>query len=490
MCSERALTGTAAVVALVAAFAVKTAGAAVGHVPCPSRGGMCSAAAIVEELRGGGSVSLTGREIVGVLNLSRIGVVRGVFRCTDCQVAGLVASNVTFESTIDLGGLDATGPVSFSGAIFERPALFGSEFDPGGQGADFEQRADFSLATFEDLVSFRDSTFEHDARFRIARLRADSDFSGAHFDGGADFSRAEFTGPTGFRVSEFTTDALFTGADFQQNADFRLAMFDQKGTFDNARFAGGASFIAAEFDGEQSEQAVSFERASSQKTLDFADATFGVTSNFRNLSAAAVSFDHADLGPRTVFYMRDLSTDDLVLGVGDIGHVANGSRERVLRLIESSAKTRGDIALANDADYELHVSASRHHTWPRRVADFIVYRGLAGYFVRPLRPLLAALALALGLALWREFRPARVPWPRSAARLGSLAGAAARPVGRVLARVFDSLASFGRGPADGGRTRPLGQRLETLAYRLLVVCALIGLANSNPTLRQMFDALL
>ena len=33
-------------------------------------------------------------------------------------------------------------------------------------------------------------------------------------------------------------------------------------------------------------------------------------------------------------------------------------------------------------------------------------------------------------------------------------------------------------------------RLEMLTYRALVVCVLIGLANSNPTLRQMFDALL
>ena len=33
------------------------------------------------------------------------------------------------------------------------------------------------------------------------------------------------------------------------------------------------------------------------------------------------------------------------------------------------------------------------------------------------------------------------------------------------------------------------RRIEVFAYRLLFVCALIGLANSNPTLRQMFDAI-
>jgi hypothetical protein len=45
----------------------------------------------------------------------------------------------------------------------------------------------------------------------------------------------------------------------------------------------------------------------------------------------------------------------------------------------------------------------------------------------------------------------------------------------------------GAGPHRRGGNELL---LETLAYRLLVVCALLGVANSNPTLRGMLDALL
>jgi uncharacterized protein YjbI with pentapeptide repeats len=452
--------------------------------------GSPGAAAIVKALKSGGSFSGMGLDIPGVLDLTSVPVVRGNFRCADCRLGGLDASNVTFKGTVDLGGADVQGPVDFRGAVFQRPALFGKEFAPSGQGTEFQTVADFSLATFEDLVSFRGAAFDAVARFEIARFRGDSDFSGATFDDVADFSRAEFSGVAGFRVSEFMHEAIFDGADFQQSADFRLASFDQKGTFDTARFAGGASFVAAEFSGEDSEQAASFERASSQKTLDFEDATFSVTSDFRNLSATAISFDHAEFGPRTVLYMGDVSSEDLELSVDDVGHVGSGARKRVLRLIESSAKNRDDIAVANDADYELHVLASRRHSWPRRVADLLVYRGVVGYFVRPLRPLAAALALALALALWREFRPARLRWPRRLARAGPVVTAAARPVGRLLTQTFDSLASFGRGKPDPAKPRALGQRLEGLAYRLLVVCALIGLANSNPTLRQMFDALL
>ena len=35
-----------------------------------------------------------------------------------------------------------------------------------------------------------------------------------------------------------------------------------------------------------------------------------------------------------------------------------------------------------------------------------------------------------------------------------------------------------------------GRRFEAFGYRVLFVCMLFGFANSNPTLRQMLDALL
>jgi hypothetical protein len=51
------------------------------------------------------------------------------------------------------------------------------------------------------------------------------------------------------------------------------------------------------------------------------------------------------------------------------------------------------------------------------------------------------------------------------------------------------LALVGRRRSDRDGSESSGRRLEIVAYRLLVVCALLGLANSNPTLRQMVDAL-
>ena len=42
----------------------------------------------------------------------------------------------------------------------------------------------------------------------------------------------------------------------------------------------------------------------------------------------------------------------------------------------------------------------------------------------------------------------------------------------------------------GSAATATGRRFEAFGYRVLFVCMLIGFANSNPTLRQMLDALL
>jgi len=112
----------------------------------------------------------------------------------------------------------------------------------------------------------------------------------------------------------------------------------------------------------------------------------------------------------------------------------------------------------------------------RRALDFFFYRLIAGYFVRPLRPLIVLILIAAGIAMFRVMT------------VGQQVSEERQRGGQRIAREFlDALALVGPGhrePVENAR------RLEAFVYRVLVVCALIGLANSNPTLRQMFDALL
>ena len=74
-------------------------------------------------------------------------------------------------------------------------------------------------------------------------------------------------------------------------------------------------------------------------------------------------------------------------------------------------------------------------------------------------------------------------------------GLGRKRAGWIVARggnaLFDTVAitiGGGNDSARGEGTRFL-RRLEAVVSRLLLVCVLIGLANSNPRLRQVLDAL-
>jgi Pentapeptide repeats (9 copies) len=459
---------------------------------------------IVSRLRGDEPLRLEGARIRN-LDLRTLQVVRPLFQCRDCRIVGsLVAADVRFEHAVDLSGIKVGGTTDFHGATFAAPVLFGAEF-ARASGATFSGDVDFSLATFDDLVSFNGANFQHGATFALTRFRSDTVFANTTFDrrasftaavfggatrfdqadftDGAELDRASFRGRADLRRSEYGGAASFAEADFAHGADFSESTFDRPATFTRARFAEGASFAGVRFSGEKSPDAATFERVVSRGRLNFTDATFGRDVDFRDVTADAVSFDHASIPSRASLFMRSLAADDLVLSVDATDRVDAGSREPIVDLIESSAKTRGDIGLANDAHYRLQMLASRDDSLPQRIADTIFYRGIAGYFVRPLRPVLVLLVLAVAFAVWRQLEWGRGVAGRSAWRRPSLPEAE-----RVPMRVFDSLASIGRGGADAGASA--ARRLEILTYRVLIVCALIGLANSNPTLRQMFDALL
>jgi len=197
--------------------------------------------------------------------------------------------------------------------------------------------------------------------------------------------------------------------------------------------------------------------------------------------------------------MADFSAVDLRMSVGTVlRSVHHDERRAILRLIEGSAKTRGDLGTANDAHYAQEVLASGAYPWPRRSLDFTFYRLVAGYFVRPLRPLTAFVVLVLLFSIARcvrceqeaeESERARQQEKRPRRRLRL------RAVGHGLSRLgsqcFDTISFVGRLKArPDGAAVGVPSRIEMLAYRALVVCVLIGLANSNPTLRQMLDALL
>jgi len=161
----------------------------------------------------------------------------------------------------------------------------------------------------------------------------------------------------------------------------------------------------------------------------------------------------------------------------------------VLELIESSAKARDDLALANDAHYRLEVLRSQHYAWPLHVLDLVFYRSVAGYLVRPVHPLVTLLALVLVVSAIRSSRRSRRVSGSSSVQTRTFSVRRRRSFRGALDdyahEVLDTVAFIAPGQGEAA----LGRRFESNVYRVLVVCALFGLANSNPTLRQMLDAL-
>ncbi len=506
--------------------------AAALQLAAPARAAPALASAdVARRLASGKAVTLRNATLRGDLDLGDVARVRGSFRCLDCRLEGsLLGEDVVFEQTVNLSGSEIAGRVALEGATFQAPALFGS---PPGNPASFLGRVDLKLATFEDLVSFQQAAFMAPADFTLARFRDDVVFAQAELAGGASFDSAVFAGRTrfdrssfgnpgirlrpargqcepggvsegrasferaafraaaDFRAASFQGDACFRAADFEGRADFSQAEFTKQAIFDLARFSQEATFRGAEFIGESSQLAGGFDRVRALGLLEFTAATFANQTFFTNIVAPRLSITDAHFeAPKPPLVITDISAEDFVMDVDSIEAVQDQGdvRERVLELIESGAKARGDLVLANDAHYRLEVLRSNDYAWPLQALDFVFYRGVAGYLVRPVHPIVTLLALVLLVSAIRSSWRSRRVSGSSNVQTRAFSVDAKRSFRGLLDRfgheVLDTLVVIwpGKGEAQ------LGRRFESNVYRVLVVCALFGLANSNPTLRQMLDA--
>lgn len=476
--------GLMSVASAVAAFGLPSP-ASGSVVPCGREAAGTSAMAstrVAAKLRAGASVVARGVTLCGDLDLADAEV-KGLFECRGCTLSGrLLAAEAIFQSTVDLSGTRVAKLVNMQGVTFQRPAVF--DVGPDGSPATFEGRVDFSLATFRELAAFSQARFGRTASFNFARFRGDAvfdlasfesaSFLSAHFDGRASFAGlgTEFAGKTTFASAAFAHDVVFTQAEFYDHT-----------AFDRTTFASNGIFIGADF------TSVSFDDVRAAKSLDLT----GVSANsasFTNTVADLVALRDSTFS-RSGIVLYHVGIRDLDLAVDDVAYV-KGEPRVALSLIEQSAKNRGDLAVANDAYFEQRVLASNRHGAVLHALDVFFYRWCAGYLVRPWHPLLALLILALAVSavrmVWRGFHGATrtsdgatTSWAQRAGRQTVVGGnALLDTVGTVLP---------GRTNVENSEGLHLLHRVERFVYRALMVCVLIALANSNPSLRQVLDAL-
>jgi len=422
------------------------------------------------------------------------------FVCTPCTFdKSLSARDVTFKSLVDLRGAKFDDSVDASGATFGGRTLFGpfpdtsrrsSRCPPVSEGllcfvdGDIAGTANFSLATFKQAVSFENVNFEDRTEFSLAQFRDEADFSKTEFDAPALFDEARFAQPVSF-----------LGADLDR-LEFEYVRSPSTVDFDQAGFA-----CTNEPTKDQPKPCTT----ATENRPGPSDAVF----TYSNLGG--LSFSHASFDPGAQLWMTGLATPSLVLAPGDVHHVLPADRDRVLGMIESTAKADGDLGTANEADYRLHVLRSNGYSQPERLLDFVFFRSMGGYLVEPLQPLLTLLGIALLVSLLRVLLPrqrlsrlrlrAKLAWSergrrRPEPRAPRPAPHARRSVGTRLDASWSTFCRYAHELLDTlslmwpwSGASVAGRRLEANLYRILFVCFLIGLANSNPTLRQMLDAL-
>src|SRR5207244_2542536 len=120
--------------------------------------------------------------------------------------------------------------------------------------------------------------------------------------------------------------------------------------------------------------------------LDPADCTKVCAATFRDLSIAG-TLSLAGAESRGKVSITGLSASNLVMAPALVDSVRGfDDQTSLLTLLEKSARDRGDLAVANDARFRLLTLENQTGGRVKRLADWIFYRRIAGYLVRPVHP--------------------------------------------------------------------------------------------------------
>jgi uncharacterized protein YjbI with pentapeptide repeats len=439
----------------------------------------------------------------------RHSVVLGRFNASSSTFDQLVdLSGTSVHGTLDLSFARTTGPILLEGFTSRARANFDYAFFGDAavfSSAHFDARATFAGTTFADGALLNHAAFKRTADFRYAQFRGDTQFvrstfnarvwfAGTEFDSAADFSRSEFDGNVSFSTAHFRRSLDLSAAMFcgEKPVRFADAHFDGGATFVLAGFSAGASFLRTtaagdmDFEGTTFDGNAWFQRSRFEAVADFRRADFSNVLNFDEAELSQLDLSGATLeaGPLVLPDPRlgPGHLDDIRMDPGEIGDVRAGnnretraSREHALSLVESAARSAGDLSAANEA-------AERRLTLERQdrgsalaVLDWAIYWGVLGYLVRPLHPLFALLALILIGATVRSARRARAK--RS---LRGAAGGFVPDSGRSLSSLWRF--RLGEGTA--------GEQVEATVSKVLFAALLLSLANVWPPISSLVKGVL
>ena len=477
---------------------------------------------------GAPDVDLTDVRVLGDVDLSNLQTVDRPVRCLRCTFTGSVtAADVDFLGVVDLSEARFEGDVDARGAVFRRAAVF--------DGATFAGSVDAGTSRFESVASFSGADFLSTASFQRTVFIGPAVFSGTSRDSDTDlgacsaiqgvslgpvrFVGATFAGPSRFRERCFADRAEFAGASFGEESDFSLARFHGSAIFERASFDRGASFRVAiftkvaDFSGASIGDLLSFDGAVVRQQLRLSSVS---GSGRLDLADAEVCVDPADDPAPSCsnqlvgrIDLAQLAVDSITIDLSDIEHVGGDNVQlEVLGLLETSARADGRTGLANDVRYE--VLSRQHHerTGIWKLFDGVFYRDIAGYLVRPTRPLAwMLLLLVVGSVIRTIARRSKMAHPEHSEHRGLETTAramtvAAAFVGSIAASMrsafsvsLDTSADAEPIDADSSSWSTIRadllaglHRLEWLAFKVLIAVFLLGVANANSTIKELIDS--
>jgi hypothetical protein len=244
--------------------------------------------------------------------------------------------------------------------------------------------------------------------------------------------------------------------------DFEAAQLSAPSSFVGASFTGRTNFTDAEFAGDQH-----FDEAQlSELDLDGAIFDPGSRLSLPQDAGGSVGIDKLRMDPGGV--------DHVVVSHAD---AQNGAvllaRQSALAQIETAARDGGDLHVAAEAGVERLTLARHEENWFWRSLNWLFYWGVAGYFLRPLHPATAIVALVLVAAIVRM----RARSPSTNVRGGR--------VGRFLRELGTSVAAVWRGKSQG-----FWPGAEALVQKGLIAVLALSVANVWPPLAAVLKGVL
>jgi uncharacterized protein YjbI with pentapeptide repeats len=198
-----------------------------------------TAASVIQSINNGQAVSITGAEITGDLDFTRL---------NNMKEEHQNSSNKFYRSTV-------TVPVSFVNCRFTGKILgyYNPDWDKPYvksstvYNADFDEDVSFENCAFDKEASFKYSTFNKKTSFTKSHFNDGVVFKYTKFEEGPSFNGVVFASDAEFKYVDFPKDFDFGNAVFQSGADFKYAQFKNGGSFMNTLFKSGTDFKYAAF---------------------------------------------------------------------------------------------------------------------------------------------------------------------------------------------------------------------------------------------------